>query len=220
MPDLGEMRREPSVTIQDRAGNEDIATFPQNRWRFSAEMMITDNPTLWVENGALNEDGARVSPGSAMELSGELVFVKSSEKPQFDCDIETKINGIKSSTIAIDGIFTASLNAPVSSGHYAMTWGVDCLPEQGIDSTSEIEAVKWILVDSTGPQVVEFTSPRESSILDIESHFVRVFISENYGIDSDSVEENGKSFQVVEKLVKQSPGWRLSLQTHKWMGVL
>jgi len=39
-------------------------------------------------------------------------------------------------------------------------------------------------------------------------------------IDTDSVEENGKSFQVVEKLVKQSPGWRLSLQTHKWMGVL
>ena len=39
-------------------------------------------------------------------------------------------------------------------------------------------------------------------------------------IDSDSVEENGKSFQVVEQLVKQSPGWRLSLQTHKWMGVL
>ena len=188
LPDLGDSRREPQVIIADRAGNEDLLTFPQNRWRFSTEMMITNNPSLWVENGAIIEDGARVSPGSAMELSGELVFVKSSEKPQFDCDIETKINGIKSSTIAIDGIFTASLNAPVSSGHYAMTWGVDCLPEQGIDSTSEIEAVKWILVDSTGPQVVEFTSPRESSILDIESHFVRVFISENYGIDSDSVE--------------------------------
>ena len=39
-------------------------------------------------------------------------------------------------------------------------------------------------------------------------------------IDSDSVEENGKSFQVVEQLVKDNPGWRLSLQTHKWMGVL
>ena len=62
------------------------------------------------------------------------------------------------------------------------------MPEQGIDLTSPTEAVKWILVDAVGPQVVEFTSPRESSTLDAESHFVRVIISENYGIDADSVE--------------------------------
>ena len=188
LPDLGDGLREPEVTIIDRSGNEDSKTFPQNRWRFSTEMMITDDPSLWVENGAILEDGSRVSPGSAMELAGELIFVKSSEKPQFDCDIEAKIDGIKSSTVAINGLFTASINAPISSGHFAMTWKVDCMPEQGIDSTSPTEAVKWILVDSTGPQVVEFTSPRESSILTTESHFVRVYISENYGIDTDSVE--------------------------------
>jgi organic radical activating enzyme len=34
------------------------------------------------------------------------------------------------------------------------------------------------------------------------------------------VGQNGRNFQVVEKLVKDNPGWRLSLQTHKWMGVL
>ena len=188
LPDLGDSRREPQVTIIDRFGNEDSITFPQNRWRFSTEMMINDDPSLWVENGAILEEGARVSPGSAMELSGELIFVKSSEIPQFDCDIETRIDGIKFSTIAIDGMFTASVNAPITSGHYAMTWKVDCMPEQGVDSTSPTEAVKWILVDSVGPQVVEFTSPRESSVLATESHFVRVFISENYGIDTDSVE--------------------------------
>ena len=38
--------------------------------------------------------------------------------------------------------------------------------------------------------------------------------------DDDSVDENGKSFRIVERLVKNSPGWRLSLQTHKWMGIL
>jgi len=38
-------------------------------------------------------------------------------------------------------------------------------------------------------------------------------------MDTDSVEQNGKNFAVVERLVKSSPGWRLSLQTHKWMGV-
>ena len=53
----------------------------------------------------------------------------------------------------------------------------------------------------------------------LKDGFDHRFIQPCY-IDSDSVEENGKSFQVVEKLVKQSPGWRLSLQTHKWMGVL
>ena len=54
---------------------------------------------------------------------------------------------------------------------------------------------------------------------DLKQGFTHHFIQPCY-IDSDTVEENGKSFQLVEKLVKQSPGWRLSLQTHKWMGVL
>ena len=54
---------------------------------------------------------------------------------------------------------------------------------------------------------------------DLKQGFAHHFIQPCY-IESDSVEENGKSFQVVENLVKQSPGWRLSLQTHKWMGVL
>ena len=54
---------------------------------------------------------------------------------------------------------------------------------------------------------------------DLKEGFTHHFIQPCY-IDTDTVEENGKSFQVVEKLVKQNPGWRLSLQTHKWMGVL
>ena len=54
---------------------------------------------------------------------------------------------------------------------------------------------------------------------DLKQGFAHHFIQPCY-IDTDSVEENGKSFQLVEKLVKESPGWRLSLQTHKWMGVL
>ena len=54
---------------------------------------------------------------------------------------------------------------------------------------------------------------------ELKEGFTHHFIQPCY-IDTDSVEKNGKSFQVVENLVKQSPGWRLSLQTHKWMGVL
>ena len=49
--------------------------------------------------------------------------------------------------------------------------------------------------------------------------FQHNFIQTCY-IEEDSVEQNGVNFRVVAELVKNSPGWRLSLQTHKWMGVL
>ncbi len=54
---------------------------------------------------------------------------------------------------------------------------------------------------------------------DLKEGFTHHFIQPCY-IDSDTVEQNGKSFQIVEKIVKESPGWRLSLQMHKWMGIL
>jgi organic radical activating enzyme len=54
---------------------------------------------------------------------------------------------------------------------------------------------------------------------DLRMGFLHHFIQPCY-IDSESVEENGISFQAVEKVVKESKGWRLILQTHKWMGVL
>ena len=188
LPDLGDARREPVVSISDRAGNLDSAAFPQNRWRFSAEMMIPSNLSLWVENGAPTEGGARVSPGSSMELSGDIMFSQTLDRPHFECDVEIRIDGITTIVSSTEGLFTAQVNAPIKSGQHAMTWKVGCLPEQGIDTTSLIDAVKWILVDSVGPQVIEFTSPRQSSILELESHDVRVIISENYGIDADSVQ--------------------------------
>ena len=39
-------------------------------------------------------------------------------------------------------------------------------------------------------------------------------------IENESVEWNGKSFRDTESVVKNNPRWRLSLQTHKWMGIL
>ena len=53
---------------------------------------------------------------------------------------------------------------------------------------------------------------------DLKQGFEHHFIQPCY-MDNDTVEENGRSFAVVEKIVKDNPGWRLSLQTHKWMGV-
>jgi organic radical activating enzyme len=53
---------------------------------------------------------------------------------------------------------------------------------------------------------------------ELKTNFTHHYIQPCY-IEADSVEENGRSFALVENLVKSTPGWRLSLQTHKWMGV-
>ena len=54
---------------------------------------------------------------------------------------------------------------------------------------------------------------------DLKSGFEHHFIQPCY-INSATIEENGIFFQETEQLVKFNPGWRLSLQTHKWMGIL
>ena len=77
-----------------------------------------------------------------------------------------------------------------------------------------------IIKQRTGDELkVVYCGQRLEMYDDLKEGFTHHFIQPCY-IDTDSVEKNGKSFQVVENLVKQSPGWRLSLQTHKWMGVL
>ena len=53
---------------------------------------------------------------------------------------------------------------------------------------------------------------------ELKDGFTHHFLQPCY-IDSESVEWNGKNFAMTEAVVKQSPPWRLSLQTHKWMGV-
>lgn len=54
---------------------------------------------------------------------------------------------------------------------------------------------------------------------ELRTGFEHHFLQPCY-MEAESVESNGSSFRTVESLVKRTPGWRLSLQTHKWMGVL
>ena len=54
---------------------------------------------------------------------------------------------------------------------------------------------------------------------ELKSGFSHHFLQPCY-IDSASVSENGEMFQETEQVVKENIGWRLSLQTHKWMGIL
>lgn len=53
---------------------------------------------------------------------------------------------------------------------------------------------------------------------ELKSGFDHHFLQPCY-LENESVERNGRNFAVVEDIVKQNPEWRLSLQTHKWMGV-
>lgn len=53
---------------------------------------------------------------------------------------------------------------------------------------------------------------------ELEGGFANLFLQPCY-IESESVEWNGRNFTLTEKVVKQNPRWRLSLQIHKWMGV-
>ena len=69
-----------------------------------------------------------------------------------------------------------------------MTWSVGCLQGQGVDSTDQINSVRWIIVDGTGPEPVEVSNPRPSSVLEAESHEVRILLSEDGGLDVESLE--------------------------------
>lgn len=53
---------------------------------------------------------------------------------------------------------------------------------------------------------------------DLIDGFDHLFLQPCY-IDSQTVEWNGKNFALTESVVKNNSNWRLSLQTHKWMGV-
>jgi len=53
---------------------------------------------------------------------------------------------------------------------------------------------------------------------ELVSGFDHLFLQPCY-IESESVEWNGRNFAQTESLVKMNPTWRLSLQTHKWMGI-
>ena len=53
----------------------------------------------------------------------------------------------------------------------------------------------------------------------LKKGFEHLFLQPCY-IDTDTIEENGQTFQLTEDVVKKNHDWRLSLQTHKWMGIL
>lgn len=71
----------------------------------------------------------------------------------------------------------------------------------------------------TGDELKVVYCGQELSLYDdLKNGFEHLFIQPCY-LENESVEWNGKNFVQTESLVKENPEWRLSLQTHKWMGV-
>ena len=53
---------------------------------------------------------------------------------------------------------------------------------------------------------------------DLIGGFTNLYLQPCY-LENESVEWNGRNFALTEAVVKDNPDWRLSLQTHKWMGI-
>jgi len=71
----------------------------------------------------------------------------------------------------------------------------------------------------TGDELKVVYCGQELSLYDeLKDGFDHLFIQPCY-LESESVEWNGRNFVQSESLVKKNQDWRLSLQTHKWMGV-
>ena len=75
------------------------------------------------------------------------------------------------------------------------------------------------LEQTTGDELKIVYCGQDLSMYDkIKYNFTHRFIQPCY-LDNLTVEENGKLFAGVETLIKENSEWRLSLQTHKWMGI-
>ena len=188
-PDLGETRREPGVRVIDRAGQEVFKTFPEHRWRFSAAMEIPEESVaLVLSQGTLLGDGARLAPSSPMEIAGGVVFSQTNAVPVFDCQVDVLFAGQTFSATTYEGIWSMELTAPSESGTLPLTWSIGCLEGQGVDATDKETSVRWIIIDGTGPEPVEVLNPRPQAILAADSHEVRVLLSEEGGLETDSLE--------------------------------
>ncbi|MAR47158.1 MAG: hypothetical protein CMA41_05075 [Euryarchaeota archaeon] len=187
-PDLGDTFREPSVKIIDRAGQEVLQTFPALRWRFSPALTIPqETVSLVLTQGTVLDDGARIPPNSQFELTGGLVFEATEETPDFNCSVDIMFAGQIYTAQTYDGIWNVELQSPPASGTIPLTWSVGCLPPQGIDATEEGSSVKWMVVDGLGPEPQEVQTPRPGSILSAQEHEVTIVLSEEGGIDFESL---------------------------------
>mgnify|MGYP001257666834 FL=1 len=202
LPREGDMRWEPSIEVTDRSGQGAWLSLPQLRWRYSPDLAInTDTMSLNIGSGTYSDEGAWVSPGSTIALSGGIHFPVTGTLPSDDFNFRVLLDGEESLINSANGLWIAQISAPTESGSYPLTVEIADLPPGANDVTDTSAALRWIVVDSEGPEVVGVTSPRLDSILPIDSLSNVKFdiqISELEQIDSDSLILNWKIIRGVD----------------------
>ena len=214
MPNEGDLRREPSVEVVDRAGQSAFSVFPSMRWRWGTDLMIdSESVTMEVDSGETTDDGAWAIPGAEIILTGVVVFANSGDIPKESFEVKISLAGQNHYTSFIDGSFYIQLYAPAETGNHPLTWALDYLPPQGRDVTDISSALFWVVVDGIGPEVSEVVAPRVGEELPVESLAEITFdirIKELEEIDPQSLLLNWKLVEGFEAdgnviLLKQVP---------------
>ena len=191
LPREGDMRWEPSIEVTDRSGQGAWLSLPQMRWRYSPDLAIdTDDMTLGIGTGTYSDEGAWVSPSSTISLTGGIHFPVTGARPSEDFNIRVLLDGQESLVQSVDGLWAVQMTAPTESGSYPLTVEIANPPVGANDVTDTAAALRWIVVDPEGPEMVDVQSPRLDSILPIDALGelqIDVQISELEQIDAESL---------------------------------
>ena len=170
LPREGDMRWEPSIEVTDRSGQGAWLSLPQLRWRYSPDLAIdTDEMTLSIGAGTYSEEGAWVSPSSTIALTGGIHFPVTGARPSEDFSVRVLLDGQESLIESANGLWVVQLSAPTDSGSYPLTVEIANPPAGANDVTDTAAALRWIVVDPEGPEVVDVLAPRLDSILPIDA---------------------------------------------------
>ncbi len=198
-------QRVPEIVIFDRAGNEDITSYPELGWRFNAEIWIPydlieldlssgnsdycpSNPN--VQNANLVYC-AWVYPQSEITISGQVQFWRTGTFPTENLAVEIVIAGNNPITANVEnGQFSVTFNAPGANGGYALSWSLFALPLSNIDQTTQ-DSIS-LTVDSEPPSIDEVIKPRIDVELQIEDMYNIEFEAtfKELSINPDSIQLN------------------------------
>ncbi|MDG1525008.1 MAG: hypothetical protein P8Q90_02940, partial [Candidatus Thalassarchaeaceae archaeon] len=196
LPREGDMRWEPSIEVTDRSGQGAWLSLPQMRWRYSPDLAIdTEEMSLNIGTGTYSDEGAWVSPSSTIALTGGVHFPVTGAMPSEDFSIRVLLDGQESLIQSVNGLWAIQLSAPTEAGSYPLTVEIASPPEGANDVTDTAAALRWIVVDPDGPEVVDVQSPRLDSILPIDALGelqINVQISELEQINAESLVLNWK----------------------------
>ena len=191
LPREGDMRWEPSLEVTDRSGQGAWLSLPQLRWRYSPDLAIdTSSMSLNIGSGTYSDEGAWVAPSSTIVLSGGIHFPVSDTSPNEDFSIRVLLDGQESIIQSGNGLWTIQLTAPIEAGSYPLTVEIANPPAGANDVTDTSAALRWIVVDPDGPEVVDVLAPRIDSILPIDALNdlqINVQLSEIEQIDAESL---------------------------------